>query len=207
VKKKGSNQNYFNYILDITSDFVINVIQKVNKLLTSKNKGGLVKSIIRIACCLLLLSLLRIPFEIIGKTIYGILYLWNLPFNKLILGGWNFTYQLLYLIMTLIILMKAVLDRSNRKEFSFEIKASKEKCKELYNTVYTVLKIITVISLIPLVLLWGLLFAFLGMLLAFFANGIYFFGPVLIVIGFIIIFSHLLLFLYDIIFESKEAKK
>lgn len=207
MKKKESNINYFTYVLDLVSNFVVNVIKKVNKLLTSKRKGGFVKAVIRIICCLFLLSILKIPVELIGKAIYGILYLCNIPFDTLILNSWTLTYETIYMIISLIILMKTAFNISNNKEFAFEYKGSLENSKKVYETGYNVLRIFTIISFIPLVLFGVLLFALLGIFVGFISHGMYLFGPILMVAGLLIVLCFLLSYLYDVVFDNKGGNK
>lgn len=207
MKKKESNINYFTYVLDLVSNFVVNVIKKVNKLLTSKRKGGFVKAVIRIICCFFLLSILKIPVELIGKTIYGILYLCDIPFESLILNGWTLTYETIYMIVSLIILMKTVFNISDNKEFAFEYKGSLENGKKVYETCYNVLRIVTIVSFIPLALFGASLFAMLGMFVGFISHGMYLVGPILMIVGLLIILCFLVSYLYDVVFDNKGGNK
>lgn len=207
MKKRVIDKNCFNNILDNFSNFVVGLIKKLNKLLNSKKKSGLLNAIVRIICCLILICVLKIPFLLIGKTVEGILYLFNLPFNELILHGWTFTYELAYVIFELIILMKTISDMSKKKEFSFEIKGSLEKGKEVYTTVYKVLRILLILSLIPIVLIGVMLLAILGMLFGFITHGVYILGPILMAVGLLIIISIVLSYMYDILFDEKGGKK
>lgn len=207
MNKKVINKDCFNNILDTFSNFVIEFIKKLNKLLNSKKHKGLVSAIIRIVCCLILIYILKIPFLIVGKTVEGVLYLCNLPFNELILHGWSFAYELAYTITKLIILMKTISDMSIKKEYSFEIKGSLEKCQEVYKIIYKVLKVLLIFSLVPIILLWVILLAILGMLVGFITYGIYVLGPIFMVVGLLIIICVILSHLYDILFTEKGGKK
>lgn len=207
MMKNVINKNCFNNILDAFSNFVIEFIKKLNKLLNSKKKKGLINAIIRIICCLILIYILKIPVYLIGKIIEGIIYACKLSFNELIISGWTFTYELFYIIIELIILIKIINNMSNRKEFAFEVQGSLEKGKEVYTTIYKVLRVLLILSLIPAVLLWLILLAILGMIIGFITHGIYILGPILIVVGLLIIISVVLLQLYDILFDEKGGKK
>lgn len=207
MEKKVIDKNCFNNILDTFSNFVVELIKKLKKFLNSRKKSGLVNAIVRIICCLILIYILKIPFLLIGKTVEGIIYLRKLPFNELIISGWTFTYELAYVIFELIILMEVICNMSTKKEFTFEVKGSLEKGKEIYTTIYKVLRVLLILSLIPVLLLCAILLAILGMLVGFITHGIYILGPILIVVGLLIMISVFLSYMYDILFDEKGGKK
>ena len=197
MKKKESKKYTFNYFLDIVSDAFITVIKKVNKFLTDKKKSTAVKVIVRIICCLLMLSILSIPFWVLGNIGQGIIYLCGTTFKEGIMVIWNAMIQYAYILFTLVILFKVIYNMSKRKEYQLEVKDSKQIGNNIYYAIQVVLKILIVISIIPIVLFEILLFASLGMLIAFITHGIYFFGPFLIVIGLIIMASTILSYIFN----------
>lgn len=207
MNKKETNKKSLNYVLDVSSNFVIELIKKLNKLLNSKKKSGLINAVIRIICCLILIYILKIPFFLIGKTVEGIIYLCKLPFNELIISGWSFTCELSYVIISLIILVKTIRDMRDKKEFSFEVKGSLEKGKEVYKTIYKILRVLLVLSLVPVILIWIMLLAILGMITGFITHGIYTLGPILIVVGLLIIVCVVLARMYDFIYCEEGGKK
>lgn len=206
MKKKGSNKNIFLNLLDMVSDAVDVIVHKISKFLMDKKKNNIVKAIIRVVCALIIITVLEIPFFLVGKIGEGILYLCNMKFNNLIVDIWCSIIDYAYLIFSLILFFKIIVDMSKKKNYSFEIKNSKQVVNNLYYAIELVLKIIIVISLIPLYLLGILLFAVLGMLIGFLTHGIYILGPILIVVGLLIMIAFLLLYLYDVVYEDREVK-
>lgn len=207
MKKKESKKYTFNYFLDIVSDAFITVIKKLNKFLTDKKKGVVVKVIVRFICCLLLISILGIPFFVLGNIGEGIIYLCGTTFKEGVIVIWKNLVQYAYILFTLVILFKVIYNMSKRKEFSLEINGSKQIGNNLYYAVQVFLKIIIVISIIPIILFEILLFASLGMLIAFITHGIYFFGPFLIIIGLIIMGSTILSYIFNSTVIEKGGSK
>ena len=89
---------------------------------------------------------------------------------------------------------------SKRKEYSFSIKGSVKKGKELYEYILVALKTIIGFISVPLVLFAMLFFAMIGINLAMIKNGIHVIGPMMILIGFLITIVAALLKLLDILF-------
>ena len=207
MKKKGLKKNPFGYLLDLSSNAVVNLVKWLNKVLNDKKKSALTKTIIRIACCLILLALLEIPFLIVGKVGEGILYLCNFTFNNELLHGWNFLIKYAYLIFALILLLNTVVDMSKKKEYNFELNNSLQSGKNLYYAVTLVLKIVITVVLIPLMLLAIVLFAVLGMTISLITHGIYVLGPILIIAGLLIMICFTLSYLYDVINPKKGGNK
>jgi len=199
MKKKDSKKNVLLNLLDIVSDTVLVIIKKINKLLNDKKKSTLVKAIIRVVCALIIVALLEIPFFLIGKIGEGILFLFDITFSELAISIWGSLVEYAYLIFSLIVFLKIIIDMSKKKEYSLEIKDSKQIGNNLYYAIELVLKIIIGVSLIPLVLLYLLLFAMLGMFIGFLTHGIFILGPILMIIGLIIMTTFLLLYLHDIV--------
>ena len=199
MKKKDSKKNVLLNLLDIVSDTVLVIIKKVNKLLNDKKKSTLVKAIIRVVCALIIVALLEIPFFLIEKIGEGILFLFDIAFSELAISIWGSLVEYAYLIFSLIVFLKIIIDMSKKKEYSLEIKDSKQIGNNLYYAIELVLKIIIGVSLIPLVLLYLLLFAMLGGVIGFLTHGIFILGPILMIIGLIIMITFLLLYLYDIV--------
>lgn len=204
---KKEKKYSINFILDSVTEIIVTAIKKINKYLTNKSKSIIVKSIIRIALCLILLGFLEIPFLIVGKIGEGIIYLLTSTFKEVFSSIWISAINYSYLIFSLIILFKVVTEMSKRKEYKFEVKESTKIGENIYYAFNTILKVMIYISLIPLCLIGLLLFAILGMFICLITHGIFIIGPILTVVGLIIIITSSLSYIYDIVESDKGGNK
>lgn len=207
-KENKKNIKYsFNYLLDFVTNLFINAIKKINKFLTDKKKNVIVRFIIRIAFCLLMLAILEIPFIIVEKIGVGILYLLGITFKDYLSVIWINVIDYVYILFSLIVLFRVIYDMSKRKDYKIEIKESNNANDNLYYVINTGLKVLIAVSLIPLILMGLMLFAVLGMLICFITNGVFILGPIIMVIGLLIMIISSLSYIYDIVFFDKGGNK
>lgn len=207
MKKNKTKQNVFFHLLDVLSDAVSIIIQKINKFLTDKKKSSIFKIIIRFVCAFILIFLLEIPFFLVKKTGEGVLYLCDFTLHNLANGMWGSFVDYAYILFALIFSFKIVVDMAKKKEYNFIVKKSKQEVNNLYYSLQDVLKVIIAIFLVPLGILVIVLFAGLGMQIALLTHGIYVFGPMLMIVGLLLIVTFLLSYLYDIVFPDKGGKE
>lgn len=206
-ESKSVKKCSFYSVLDIVTDAFVNVIKKVNKFLTDKKKSVGVRLIIRMICCLVMLAILKIPFLIVGELGEIIINFLGLTFNELVSDIWSETIDYAWLISSLVIIFKVICDVSKRKDYKIEVKESTKIGDDLYSAVGLLFKIIIAISLIPLMLVALLLFALFGMLICLITHGIYIIGPIIMVIGLLIMAVTSLSYVSDIVFFGKGGNK
>lgn len=209
MKKEKSKKNKYSlaFILDFVTDSFVTAIKKINKFLTDKKKNVIVRAIIRVIVCLLMLSILEIPFFLVGKLGLGIIYLLTTTFRDSISLIWVSVIDYSYMIFSFIVLFKVVFDMSKRKDYKIELNAKNKKENNLYETICIVLKAIIGIALIPLMLVALLLFAVLGMLICLITHGFYIISPIIITVGLLIIICTSLSYISDIVFFDEGGKK
>ena len=155
----------------------------------------------------MILAILKIPFIVLGTLGEGIIYLLGTTFREILSCIWTSTVSYTYYILSLIVLVKVIYDMSKRKEYKLEIKGSSKKGNNLYYAIQVILKIIIAISLIPLLLTDLMLFGIVGMLICFLTHGIIIIGPMIMVIGLIIMITISLSYISDIVFFDKGGDK
>ncbi|MBQ7136368.1 MAG: hypothetical protein IJO43_00125 [Bacilli bacterium] len=202
--KKKDNQNKYNLssILDFLTNKIVIVIKKINKVLTDKKKSTTIRAIIRIVLCVLILGVLEVPFFLLGKIGEIAVYLISPPFKEEISVTLISIIDYSYLLFSLITFFKVLLDMSQNKEYKLEIKDN-----NLYEIICTVLKVLISLSLIPLILMIVLLFLILGMLICLMTHNMMIIGPIIIVIGLIIVILTTLSYIYDIVFSNERGNK
>lgn len=207
-KENKKNKKYsLNYLLDFVTDLIVVGIKKINKFLSNKKTNVIVKSIVRVLLCMIILSLLEIPFFVIDKIGTVIISMFTLTFREMFTNIWQYVVHYTWLLVTLIILFKVILDMSKRKEYKIEIKEKDKFSDGLYSSIINLIKVLISITLIPLILVTLLLFAILGMLVCFITNGIIIIGPILVVAGLIIIAGTILSYISDIVYFDEGGKK
>lgn len=206
MKKDSSKKFSFVTLLDFITNAFVEFIKIVNKYLKDKSKNVVVRIIIRILCCSLLLAILKIPFMVVGLLGEGIIYLLGTTFFSTWTLTWRGIVSYAYYLTCLVIFVKMVYDMSKRKDYKITVKSSPKMGGNIYYAVGVILKLIVVVSIIPLVLVLLLLFAFLGMLLCLLTHGLVLVGPFVMVIGIIVMITSSLSYITDTVFFDKEVE-
>lgn len=206
MKKDSSKKFSFVTLLDFITNAFVEFIKLVNKYLKDKSKNVVVRIIIRILCCSLLLAILKVPFMVVGILGEGIIYLLGTTFFSTWTLTWTGIVSYAYYLTCLVIFVKMVYDMSKRKDYKITVKNSSKMGDNIYYAVGVILKLIVVVSIIPLVLVLLLLFAFLGMLLCLLTHGLVLVGPFVMVIGIIVMITSSLSYITDTVFFDKEVE-
>lgn len=205
LKEKQNKKFSFVTLLDFITNAFVEFIKLVNQYLKDKSKNVAVRIIIRILCCLLLLAILKIPFMVVGLLGEGIIYLLGTTFFATWSLTWTGIVGYAYYLTCLVIFVKMVYDMSQRKDYKITVKSSKKVGENIYYAVGVILKLIVVVSIIPLALVLLLLFAFLGMLLCLLTHGLVLVGPFVMVIGIIVMITSSLSYITNTVFFDKEV--
>ena len=204
--KKNKKYSLSNFLDIITEGFVV-LIKKINKYLTSKKTNGLSLFLIRLVCCLLVLAVLRVPFLVVGKLGEVIIDVLSSTLGDALSLVWVGTVDYAFSIFSLIVVFKVITEMSKRKEYKISFKESTKVGDNLYYFFKTILKLIIVISLIPLILVTLMLFAILGMTICIVTHGMFVIGPVLIVVGLVVITVSTLSYVSDVVFFDKGGRE
>lgn len=205
LKEKQNKKFSFVTLLDFITNAFVEFIKLVNQYLKDKSKNVAVRIIIRILCCLLLLAILKIPFMVVGLLGEGIIYLLGTTFFATWSLTWTGIVGYAYYLTCLVIFVKMAYDMSQRKDYKITVKSSKKVGENIYYATGVILKLIVVVSIIPLALVLLLLFAFLGMLLCLLTHGLVLVGPFVMVIGIIVMITSSLSYITNTVFFDKEV--
>lgn len=205
LKEKQNKKFSFVTLLDFITNAFVEFIKLVNQYLKDKSKNVVVRIIIRVLCCLLLLAILKIPFMVVGLLGEGIIYLLGTTFFVTWSLTWTGIVGYVYYLTCLVIFVKMVYDMSQRKDYKITVKSSKKVGENIYYATGVILKLIVVVSIIPLALVLLLLFAFLGMLLCLLTHGLVLVGPFVMVIGIIVMITSSLSYITNTVFFDKEV--
>ncbi len=222
-RKKGSNNSKRDNKFEDFIDFIVLRVENFVNKITKQDSQKIIEIVIYILLLILAFFLLKIPFWFVEAIGVGFLSLIGPPIGSGLIGLWVILLQITYFIVvvfSLIMFIKRITKDDLINEQTKPNKKKKEVIAEsidettktnsnssnLLNVLTIIFKIGIFILALPLIFsLFGFIIGLvitLGILIGMMINGVFLMGPILIIIGFLIIIGSVISLIFYLIFKG-----
>lgn len=183
MKKASDKKKDFNYYVDLIVDKTFNLLKDFAKAINTNKCDDVIKVILKIIFALIMVSLLRIPFDILKAFFSGIFNLLPSVYGDLFTNFFTVLVELIYVAVSIVLLSIFIKNIS----ISNEVLALDKK--KIVEPIVLVLKVFLILLLIPLVVLSIILLLVFALIIISTIFNVYLLGIYFIIIGLIIISS------------------
>lgn len=184
------------YLIELATEKTVMYLKKIGKLVNNKNTHDTVYIFTQIIITMLIIAILRVPFQIISELGTFIIYTVGNTFRGVLSFSWELILELSYLMFSLFLLLKIFRNIMKNKELNFiendrrkDTRVKKKVFNPIMNVVVVCLELLTVPFIFAIL---GIL-TLLGMDFALMVNGYIMIGLTFMLIGMLIMLSSVVL--------------
>lgn len=183
-------------LIELATDKTVIYLKKIGKLVNNKNTHDTVYIFTQIIITMLIIAILKIPFQIFNELGTFIIYAVGNTFRGVLSFSWELILELSYLMFSLFLLLKIFRNILKNKELNFiendrrkDTRVKKKVFNPIMNIVIVCLELLTVPFIFAIL---GIL-TLLGMDFALMVNGYIMIGLSFVLIGMLTMLSSVVL--------------
>lgn len=173
-------------LIELATDKAVMYLKKIGKLVNNKKTHDTVYIFTQIIITMLVISILRVPFQIISELGTFIIYAVGSTFRGVFSFSWEIILELSYLLFSLFLLLKIFRNILKNKELNF-IEDNRRKDtrikKKVFNPIMNIVIVCLELLTVPFIFAILGILTLLGMDFALIVNGYIMIGLTFILIG------------------------
>ena len=189
-------------IIDFLTDKVFFGLNWLSKMVRGKNTKDTIYIFTKIIVTFLFLSMLNFAFYILKSVGVDAIYLIGSTFRSILSDCLLIVLNLIYIILCFIILLKvfsSILDNKELNLIEQDRKKDTKMKKKVFLPIISILRTCLYISVIPIVVLMGMIFIMIGMNISLLTHGYLLISPFFMYAGILIMLYTALLVIFDIV--------